>query len=129
MTLTPNRDAIRAAAAERRRIHADELACDDAAGIARRMAIDTNEALILGVADMCDRAIVPGLVWPAVGNAVAGALVSFLMTAADGDAERARILVRAALHSIEELAHEQLRREPDDWVVGQAEASPVEGSA
>lgn len=110
MTLTPNGDAARAAAAEARRTHAEILARDDADGIGQRMAIDAGEAIVGGAADMLDREIDPRLIWPQIAKALAGPLSAFLMSAAEGDEDRAIDLLPGALASIQELALTRLRQ-------------------
>lgn len=110
MTLTPNGDAARAAAAEARRTHADVIARDDADGIGQRMAIDAGEAIVAGAADMVDRAIDPRLIWPQIAKALAGPLSAFLMSAGEGDQDRAIDLLPGALASIQELALHRLRQ-------------------
>lgn len=110
MTLTPNRDAARAAAAEARRTHADVIARDDADGIGQRMAIEAGEAIVGGAADMLDREIDPRLIWPQIAKALAVPLSAFLMSAAEGDKDRAIDLLPGALASIQELALVRLRQ-------------------
>lgn len=110
MTLTPNGDAARAAAAEARRTHAEVIARDDADGIGQRMAIEAGEAIVAGAADMVDRAIDPQLIWPQIAKALAGPLSAFLMSAAEGDQDRAIDLLPGALASIQELALVRLQQ-------------------
>ena len=108
MTLTPNRDAVAAAAAEARRLNAADLAVEDAAGIGLRMAIEAAEAVLGGVADMTDREIPLDQVWPQVGRSVAHVLTAFLMTTFRGDADQAAAFLPGALASVHELAAERL---------------------
>lgn len=110
MTLTPNGDAARAAAAEARKSHAEVIARDDAEGIGQRMAIEAGEAIVAGAADMLDREIDPQLIWPQIAKALAGPLSAFLMSAAEGDRDRAIDLLPGALASIQELALVRLRQ-------------------
>lgn len=129
MSITPNRDAIDAAAAESRRRHADDLARDDAIGIGRRMGIEGGHAILGGVADLLDRGVAGGLVWPHFGAAVANTVSAFLMTVANGDPERAEALLPGAIASIEELARAHLRRPHEAWSVGTPEPSHPAGRA
>ncbi|MCX4194494.1 hypothetical protein OMR07_02135 [Methylobacterium organophilum] len=129
MTLTPNRDAAGAAAAEARRIHADVIARDDADGIGQRMAIEAAEAIVGGAADMLDRSINPQLIWPQVAKALAGPLSAFLMSATGGDPDRAIDLLPGALASIQELALARLHQGEAAFSKGEAPGGHPAGRA
>ena len=109
MTLTPNRDAVRDAAAEARERHATDIAREDASGIGLRMAIEAAEAIVGGTADMTDREIPVEVIWPQVSMAVAHGLTAFLMSIARGDAELAASFLPGALVSIQDCALVRLR--------------------
>ena len=117
-TPTPNRDALTAAAAEARRIHADAIARDDVEGIRLRMAIEAAEAVLGGAADLLDREVDVEVVWPAVGFALARVLTGFLMTVTRGDAGRSAGFVPGAVGSVQELALARLTLDPGSFVLG-----------
>lgn len=121
MSLTPNRDAVRAAATEARQRHAVEIARDDAAGIGLRMAIEASEAIVGGTADMTDREIPVEVIWPQVSMAAAHALTAFLMSIARGDAGLAASFLPGALASIQECALVRLRDGPEAFTQSFAE--------
>lgn len=129
MTLTPNRDAARAAAAKARETHAELLAREDADGIGQRMAIETSEAIVGGAADMLDREIDLNLIWPQIAKALADPLSAFLMSAALGDPDRAIDLLPGALASIRELVLDRLRRGEAAFSKGEAPAGHPAGRA
>lgn len=129
MTLTPNRDAARAAAAKARETHAELLAREDADGIGQRMAIETSEAIVGGAADMLDREIDLDLIWPQIAKALADPLSAFLMSAAWGDKDRAIDLLPGALASIRELALNRLQQGETAFSKGEAPAGHPAGRA
>lgn len=129
MTLTPNRDAARAAAAKARKIHAHLLAREDADGIGQRMAIETSEAIVGGAADMMDREIDLDLIWPQIAKALADPLSAFLMNAAGGDRDRAIDLLPGAFASIREVALDRLQRGEAAFFKGETPAGHSAGRA
>lgn len=129
MALTPNRDAVRAAAVEARQRHAADIARDDASGIGLRMAIEAAEAVVGGTADMTDREIPVEVIWPQVSLALAHALTAFLMSIARGDADQATTFLPGALASIQECALVRLERGPEAFAVGAADIQHPAGRA
>ncbi len=129
MSLTPNRDAVRAAAAEARQTHAEAIAREDVEGIGLRMAIEAAEAIVGGTADMTDREIPVEVIWPQVSMAAAHALTAFLMSIARGDADLATSFLPGALASIQECALARLKRGPDGFAQGVAEIRYPAGRA
>lgn len=129
MTLTPNRDAVRAAAAEARERHATVIARDDASGIGMRMAIEAAEAIVGGTADMTDREIPVEMIWPQVSMATAHALTAFLMSIAHGDVELAKSFLPGALASIQECALVRLQDGPGAFTQSFAEIQHPAGRA
>ncbi len=129
MSLTPNRDAVRAAATEARERHAAAIAQDDATGIGLRMAIEAAEAIVGGTADMTDREIPVEVIWPQVSMATAHALTAFLISIAQGDAELAKSFLPGALASIRECALVRLKDGPDAFTRSFAEIQHPAGRA
>lgn len=129
MTLTPNRDAVRAAAIEARERHAADIAREDASGISLRMAIEAAEAIVGGTADMTDREIPVDVIWPQVSVALAHALTSFLMSITHGNPEQAADFLPGALASIQECAFVRLKRGPDAFIERVAEIHHPAGRA
>ncbi|MCJ2051662.1 hypothetical protein [Methylobacterium sp. J-070] len=129
MSLTPNRDAVRAAAIEARERHAPDIARDDAAGIGLRMAIEAAEAIVGGTADMTDREIPVEVIWPQVSMAAAHALTAFLMSIARGDTGLATSFLPGLLASIHECALVRLQRGPDAFAQSIAEIQHPVGRA
>lgn len=129
MTLTPNREAVRAAAAEARQKHAADIARDDACGIGVRMAIEAAEAIVGGTADMTDREIPVEVIWPQVSAAFAHALTAFLMSIAHGNSDLATSFLPGALASIQECALVRLERGPEAFTQSAAEIRHPAGRA
>ncbi|MBE7204820.1 MAG: hypothetical protein INR70_44450 [Parafilimonas terrae] len=129
MTLTPNREAVTAAAAEARQRHAADIARDDAAGIGLRMAIEAAEAIVGGTADMTDREIPVEVIWPQVSMAAAHALTAFLTSIARGDAGLATSFLPGLLASIHECALVRLQGEPEAFTRSVAEIHHPAGRA
>ncbi|MGX9980330.1 hypothetical protein [Methylobacterium fujisawaense] len=129
MTLTPNRDAVRAAAADARNRHATLIARDDASGIGMRMAIEAAEAIVGGTADMTDREIPVESIYPQVSMAAGHALTAFLMTIAHGDADRAVSFLPGLLASVQECALVRLQDGPEAFTQSFAEIQHPAGRA
>lgn len=129
MTLTPNRDAVRAAATEARDRHAADIARDDAPGIGLRMAIEAAEAILGGTADMTDREIPVEVIIPQVSMAAGHALSAFLMSIAHGDENLAARFLSGLLASVQECALVRLQDGPDAFVQSFAEIQHPAGRA
>ncbi len=104
-------DTAHARAMER---HAAEIAAGGAAGIGRRVQLETSAALLRGVADLLDAGLPAIEVWVQTGRALAGGLTAFLMTLHAGDREAAAEDLPGALESIYELALVRLS-DPAEW--------------